>query len=91
MSDLSEQGFPEINRAYRDTFQPGQLTLGLVVPLEAHRHSAVPSLESLRIERNFVWSRRAVIIAKHKMTLLPIILGQVLCLFPKELGPFQGR
>ncbi len=39
------QEFPEINRAYGQAFKPGSLTLGLVVPLEAHGHNPVPSLE----------------------------------------------
>ena len=42
--------FPHINRAYANTFQPGKLTLGLVVPLEAHRSDPVPNLER-HIER----------------------------------------
>lgn len=42
--------FAAINRAYQETFRPDQLTLGLVVPLEAHRNDAVPNLER-HIER----------------------------------------
>lgn len=42
--------FTEINRAYAAAFQPDRLTLGLVVPLEAHRNSPVPTLER-HIER----------------------------------------
>lgn len=38
-------GFPTLNRAYNRVFRQGELTLGLVLPLEAHRHSAVPQLE----------------------------------------------
>ncbi|MEM7473005.1 MAG: LLM class oxidoreductase [Pseudomonadota bacterium] len=50
MKDLSMQDFPQINRAYANAFKPSALTLGLVVPLEAHRNSPVPSLER-HIER----------------------------------------
>lgn len=42
--------FTSINRAYNQTFQSGQLTLGLVVPLEAHRNDPVPTLQR-HIER----------------------------------------
>ncbi|MEM6595426.1 MAG: LLM class oxidoreductase [Pseudomonadota bacterium] len=45
MLDQDMQRFPEINRAYARAFQPGKLTLGLVVPLEAHHHDPVPSLK----------------------------------------------
>ncbi|MEO1537949.1 MAG: LLM class oxidoreductase [Pseudomonadota bacterium] len=50
MLDDNKQKFPELNRAYGDTFQPGKLTLGLVVPIEAHGKMPVPSLER-HIER----------------------------------------
>ena len=50
MLDFASTDFPTINRAYAATFQPGKLTLGLVVPLEAHRNSPVPTLER-HIER----------------------------------------
>ena len=43
MLDDNRQKFPEINRAYGDTFSPDKLTLGLVVPLEAHGHNPVPT------------------------------------------------
>ncbi|WP_299143154.1 LLM class oxidoreductase [uncultured Tateyamaria sp.] len=43
--DIAHTDFPRINRAYAGAFQPGKLTLGLVVPLEAHGNSAVPTLE----------------------------------------------
>ncbi len=39
------QSFAQINRAYNSTFIPGQLTLGLVAPLEAYPDSAVPKME----------------------------------------------
>ncbi len=45
MLDTNPEGFTQINRAYGDTFRPGALTLGLVVPLEAHRNSPTPTLE----------------------------------------------
>ncbi|MEL7167463.1 MAG: LLM class oxidoreductase [Pseudomonadota bacterium] len=50
MLDDNSQSFPQINRAYGATFKPGKLTLGLVVPLEAHGHNPVPSLDR-HIER----------------------------------------
>ncbi|MEM9343895.1 MAG: LLM class oxidoreductase [Pseudomonadota bacterium] len=45
MLDADTQKFPKLNRAYGTTFRPGRLTLGLVVPIEAHGHSPVPTLE----------------------------------------------
>ena len=45
MSAFSTQPFPSINHAYGETFQPGKLTLGVVVPIEGHQHSATPTLE----------------------------------------------
>lgn len=42
--------FPKINRGFNQTFRPEHLTLGLVVPLEAHRNDPVPTLER-HIER----------------------------------------
>ena len=45
MLDFASTEFPKINRAYGETFRPGKLTLGLVVPLEAHRNSPVPTME----------------------------------------------
>lgn len=50
MLDDNRQKFPEINKAYGETFQPGKLTLGLVVPIESHANNPVPSLER-HIER----------------------------------------
>ena len=45
MLDRSETStFPRMNRAYNDVFQPGQMSLGLVVPLEAYPDSAVPNM-----------------------------------------------
>lgn len=38
------RSFPTLNRAYNQTFQPGRLTLGLVVPLEAYPHRAEPEM-----------------------------------------------
>lgn len=45
MLDTSIQEFRRINRAYDQVFQPENLTLGLVVPLEAHGITPVPTLE----------------------------------------------
>ncbi|MEM1352637.1 MAG: TIGR03571 family LLM class oxidoreductase, partial [Pseudomonadota bacterium] len=45
MKDDRTDAFPQLNRAYTAAFQPGELTLGLVVPLEAHRNDPVPTLE----------------------------------------------
>lgn len=42
--------FPTLNRAYNAVFRPGQLSLGLVMPLDAHGNSAVPDLKR-HIER----------------------------------------
>jgi len=36
--------FPSLNRAYNTVFRPGALTIGLVVPLEAHHGSPVPDM-----------------------------------------------
>lgn len=36
--------FPTLNRAYNTVFRPGELTVGLVVPLDAHHGSAVPDM-----------------------------------------------
>lgn len=45
-----DQGFPSINRAYDTVFQPGRLSLGLVVPIDAYPVGATPQLAS-QIER----------------------------------------
>ena len=42
---LSPLTFPDLNRAYNTVFQPGRLSLGLVVPLEAYPASAVPAMD----------------------------------------------
>lgn len=42
--------FPSLNRAYNTVFRPGELTVGLVVPLDAHQHSPVPDM-SRHLER----------------------------------------
>lgn len=42
--------FPRLNRAYGSVFQPGRLSVGLVVPLDAHGNDPVPDL-SRHIER----------------------------------------
>ncbi|MEO0486665.1 MAG: LLM class oxidoreductase [Pseudomonadota bacterium] len=44
MLDDSNLTFPSLNRAYGRVFQPGALTLGLVVPIEAHGHVPVPDM-----------------------------------------------
>ena len=36
--------FPTLNRAYNSVFRPGVLTLGLVVPLDAHHQNPVPDM-----------------------------------------------
>ncbi|MEM1373301.1 MAG: LLM class oxidoreductase [Pseudomonadota bacterium] len=40
-SDLT---FPTLNRGYNSVFRPGALSVGLVVPLDAHQHDPVPDL-----------------------------------------------
>ncbi|MEM9709792.1 MAG: LLM class oxidoreductase [Pseudomonadota bacterium] len=45
MLDETKLTFPKLNRAYGTVFQPGALTLGLVVPLEAHGNSPTPDME----------------------------------------------
>lgn len=42
--------FPKLNRAYDTVFRPNALSIGLVVPLEAHRNDPVPHMER-HIER----------------------------------------
>lgn len=37
--------FPRINRAYNRVFQPGRLSIGLVVPLEAYKVGAEPTMQ----------------------------------------------
>ncbi|MCC1495025.1 LLM class oxidoreductase [Cognatishimia sp. F0-27] len=36
--------FETVNRAYNSVFRPGQLSIGLVAPLDAHGHDPVPDL-----------------------------------------------
>ncbi|MEB8388450.1 LLM class oxidoreductase [Rhodobacteraceae bacterium KMM 6894] len=51
MRDTSDaQPFAAINRAYKATFEPGRLTLGLVAPIEAHGNNPVPTMDR-HIER----------------------------------------
>lgn len=45
-----QKSFPKLNRAYNTVFQPDQLSLGLVVPIENYSTSTVPSMNS-HIER----------------------------------------
>lgn len=42
--------FPKLNRAYNSVFKPGTLSIGLVIPLEAHRNSPTPDM-TRHIER----------------------------------------
>lgn len=42
--------FPSLNRAYDTVFRPGQLSIGLVAPIEAYEVGAVPSMAD-HIER----------------------------------------
>ena len=43
-SQFDESEFQLINRAYNSTFQPGRLSLGLVVPLENYTAGPVPTM-----------------------------------------------
>lgn len=45
MLDDTKLAFPELNLAYNSVFQPAALTLGLVVPLEAHGNNPVPDMD----------------------------------------------
>ncbi|WP_170603166.1 LLM class oxidoreductase [Ruegeria arenilitoris] len=36
--------FPKLNRGYNSVFRPDALSIGLVAPLEAHHHNAVPDM-----------------------------------------------
>jgi len=42
--------FPELNRGYNSVFQQGRLSIGLVVPLDAHQNSPIPDM-TLHVER----------------------------------------
>ena len=44
MSPTEPRSFRAINQAYNTVFQPGQLTLGVVVPIEAYPSRAVPTM-----------------------------------------------
>ncbi|KMW59136.1 hypothetical protein AIOL_004117 [Candidatus Rhodobacter oscarellae] len=37
--------FPKLNRAFNSVFQPGRLSLGLIIPLEAYPRHAEPTME----------------------------------------------
>ncbi len=51
MHDGSEpKSFPTLNRAYNAVFQPGRLSIGLVLPLERYAVSALPDMSG-HIER----------------------------------------
>ncbi|MGB0697420.1 MAG: LLM class oxidoreductase [Rhodospirillaceae bacterium] len=41
----SDSAFPTLNMAYNRVFQPGRLSLGLVVPLEAYAVGAAPQMD----------------------------------------------
>lgn len=45
MRDETKRSFPQLNRAYTTVFKPGQLSLGLVLPLEAHGSVPTPRME----------------------------------------------
>ena len=42
--EIGASAFPTLNRAYNTVFQPGELSLGLVVPLDAHHNDPVPDM-----------------------------------------------
>ncbi|MEO0623742.1 MAG: LLM class oxidoreductase [Pseudomonadota bacterium] len=44
LDNAKTEAFPRLNRAYNTVFQPGRLTLGLVVPLEAYPVGAAPEM-----------------------------------------------
>ena len=44
LDNTETRTFPRLNRAYNTVFQPGQLSVGLVVPLESYADSAVPDM-----------------------------------------------
>lgn len=44
MRDETNTAFPQINRGFDATFQNGQLSLGLVVPIAQYGHSPVPDM-----------------------------------------------
>ncbi|WP_299548882.1 LLM class oxidoreductase [uncultured Tateyamaria sp.] len=50
LDDEAKPTFPALNRAYNTVFRPGTLTLGLVVPLEAHGNRPIPDM-TRHIER----------------------------------------
>ncbi|WP_299933804.1 LLM class oxidoreductase [uncultured Pelagimonas sp.] len=50
LDQQDNQSFPVLNRAYNTVFQPGRLTVGLVVPIENNAHQAVPKMHD-HIER----------------------------------------
>ena len=45
LETMEDQSFPRINRAYNAVFRSGQLSLGLVVPIEAYPTSPIPMME----------------------------------------------
>ena len=63
--DKQTRAFPDINNAYKNTFQPEQLSIGLVVPLEANKHEAIPSLDR-HIERAKMADKLSVATSFHQ-------------------------
>ncbi|MGH1484065.1 MAG: LLM class oxidoreductase [Geminicoccales bacterium] len=45
LDDIDNAAFPTINRAYNTVFQPGRLSLGLVLPIDAYEVGAEPDME----------------------------------------------
>ena len=43
--DMNPVGFRDINPAYRRVFTPGELTVGLVVPIESYPRRSTPTME----------------------------------------------
>lgn len=50
LDQVETRSFARLNRAYNSVFRPGRLSVGLVVPLDAHGQNPVPDL-SRHIER----------------------------------------
>jgi len=44
-STTTSEAFPSLNRGYASVFQPGALSLGLVVPIESYAQGPVPTLQ----------------------------------------------
>ncbi|MFT6533425.1 MAG: luciferase-type oxidoreductase [Limimaricola cinnabarinus] len=50
LDETGQAAFPRLNRAYNSVFRPGRMSIGLVIPLEAYPHGAVPDMAG-HIER----------------------------------------